>query len=34
VDVLDISIAQLADQFLTYVLAVKELDIEFAVSSW
>jgi segregation and condensation protein A len=30
VDVLDISIAQLADQFLTYVLAVKELDIEFA----
>lgn len=30
VDVLDIPIAQLADQFLTYVLAVKDLDIEFA----
>jgi segregation and condensation protein A len=30
VDVLDIPIAKLADQFLAYVLAVKELDIEFA----
>jgi segregation and condensation protein A len=30
VDVLDIPIAELADQFLGYVLAVKELDIEFA----
>ena len=30
VDVLDIPIAALADQFLVYVLAVKELDIEFA----
>ena len=30
VDVLDIPIAVLADQFLVYVLAVKELDIEFA----
>ncbi len=30
VDVLDIPIAQIADQFLVYVLAVKELDIEFA----
>ena len=30
VDVLDIPIAQLADQFLVYVLAVKDLDIEFA----
>ena len=30
VDVLDIPIAQLADQFLAYVLAVKDLDIEFA----
>ena len=30
VDVLDIPIAKIADQFLAYVLAVKELDIEFA----
>ncbi len=30
VDVLDIPIATLADQFLAYVLAVKDLDIEFA----
>ena len=30
VDVLDIPIAALADQFLAYVLAVKDLDIEFA----
>lgn len=30
VDVLDIPIAKLADQFLAYVLAIKELDIEFA----
>ncbi len=30
VDVLDIPIATIADQFLGYVLAVKELDIEFA----
>jgi segregation and condensation protein A len=30
VDVLDIPIAKLADQFLAYVLAVQELDIEFA----
>jgi segregation and condensation protein A len=30
VDVLDIPIAQIADQFLAYVLAVKDLDIEFA----
>ena len=30
VDVLDIPIATLADQFLGYVLAVKDLDIEFA----
>ncbi|MFM8274089.1 MAG: segregation and condensation protein A [Gemmata sp.] len=30
VDVLDIPIATIADQFLAYVLAVKELDIEFA----
>ena len=30
VDVLDISLARLADQFLAYILAIKELDIEFA----
>ena len=30
VDVLDIPIAVIADQFLAYVLAVKDLDIEFA----
>jgi segregation and condensation protein A len=30
VDVLDISLAKLADQFLAYILAIKELDIEFA----
>ncbi len=30
VDVLDIPIATIADQFLAYVLVVKELDIEFA----
>src|SRR5688500_11835485 len=30
VDVLDIPLAKLADQFLAYVLAIKELDIEFA----
>src|SRR6187431_7518 len=30
VDVLDIPIATIADQFLGYVLAVKDLDIEFA----
>jgi segregation and condensation protein A len=30
VDVLDIPLAQVADQFLAYVLALRELDIEFA----
>ncbi len=30
VDVLDISIAKLADQFLTYIQAIRELDIELA----
>ncbi|HEY1188953.1 MAG TPA: segregation/condensation protein A [Gemmata sp.] len=30
VDILDIPVATIADQFLAYVLAVKELDIEFA----
>ncbi len=30
VDVLDIPIATIADQFLAYILAVKELDVEFA----